>query len=81
MGWGGAGELMIEFMYGLAQPQAPGQFAPKQVLGPGGVTALFASWLTAASTLSLIAGAPVFTSITPSAPIDTVMFVPSATSI
>jgi hypothetical protein len=28
---------MIEFMYGLAQPHAFGQFAPKQVLGAGGV--------------------------------------------
>ncbi len=68
-------------MYGLAQPHALGQFAPKHVLGPGGVTALLASWLTAASTLSVIAAEPVFTSITPSAPSDAVMFVPSATSI
>ena len=72
---------MTEFMYGLAQPHASGQLAPKHVFGAGGVTALFASWLTAASTLSVIAAEPVLTSITPSAPIDAVMFVPSATSM
>ena len=26
---------MTAFMYGLAQPHAPGQFAPKQLLGAG----------------------------------------------
>ena len=66
----------------LLSPSAPGSSqAPKHVFGPGGVTAVLASWLMAASTFSLIAGAPVLTSITPSAPIDTVMFVPSATTM
>ena len=72
---------MTAFMYGLAQPHAPGQFAPKQVLGVGGVTVALASWLTAASTLSDICADPVFTSRTPSGPIDTVMLVPSAISM
>jgi hypothetical protein len=34
---------MTAFMYGLAQPHALGQLAPKQVFGAGGVTALLAS--------------------------------------
>ena len=59
----------------------PGQFTPKQLFVVGGVTVAFASWLMAVSTLSDICAAPVFTSMTPSGPTDTAMFVPSATSM
>ena len=59
---------MTVLMYGLDHPQAPGQFAPKQLFGVGGVTVALASWLMAASTLSDICAEPVFTSMTPSGP-------------
>src|SRR5438046_2121071 len=42
-GRGGAVELMTAFMYGLAHPQAPGQFGPKHRLGSGGVRLAVAS--------------------------------------
>jgi hypothetical protein len=43
MGFGGLGELMTVLMKGLEYPHMPGQFAPKQLFGIGGVTAELAS--------------------------------------
>src|SRR5688572_20045018 len=59
----------------------PGQFTPTQVFTEGGATVALASWPSAASTLSDIAAAPVFTSSTPSPPTDAVRLTPSATSM
>src|SRR5262245_52295779 len=43
MGFGGAGELMIEFMYGLLHPHLSGQCAPKHLFVAGEATTAFAS--------------------------------------
>src|SRR5688500_18062911 len=78
------GAVTSALKYGLdhaGDPNALGQFAPKQLFGVGGVTAAFASSVSAASTLSAIAAGPLLTMAIPSLPTDTVMLVPSATSM
>src|SRR5688572_1202721 len=75
------GDVITVFMNGLDYPHAPAQSAPKQVLGWGLAATAFDSSLTAASTLSDIVRGPVLTSTTPSGPTETVMLVPSATSM
>ena len=67
--------------YGLDQLGMPGQFAPKQVLVAGALTADLASSFSAASTLSVICAEPVLTMAMPSVPTEAVMFVPSAMSM
>src|SRR5262245_59663827 len=81
IGFAGAGELITELMYGLDQPQIPAQFAPAQLFAAGCAVTAVASWLSAARILSDIAAEPVFTTRIPSGPTETVMFVPSATSM
>src|SRR5262245_37463812 len=81
IGLGGAGGLIMEWMYGLDHPQIPGQFAPAQLFAAGCAVTALESSLIAARILSDIAAGPVFTTRTPSCPTETVMFVPSATSM
>ena len=69
---------MTLLMYGLVQPQVPEQLTPKQLFRVGLALTAAASWLRAASTLSVMLAAPVLTSIVPSGPIDAVMLTPSA---
>src|SRR5690348_864215 len=78
------GAVTSALKYGLdhaGDPNALGQFAPKQLFGVGGETIAFATSLNAASTLSAICAEPLLTIAIPSLPTEAVMFVPSATSM
>ena len=66
---------MMPLMYGLDQPQIPGQFVPAQLFVVGCAVTALDSWLMAARIFSDIAAGPVFTTRTPSCPTDTVMLV------
>src|SRR5262249_15319411 len=79
--FGGAGELMTELIYGLAHPQIPGQLAPAQLFAEGCEVTAVETCLMASRILSDIAAGPVFTTKTPSCPTETVMLLPSATSM
>ena len=81
MGRVGGGDVMTAFMYGLDQPQVRGQLTPVQVFGAAGDTAAFTSSLMTVRILFDMSAVPVFTTATPSCPTDTVMLVPSATSM